>query len=125
MAGKIKVARGSDFARLVGRNVKAGRTRLGLTQSELAERLGLDNLTISRLETGVQMPAVERLNEVAIALQMSLPILLTDPEKIDVFDGLLAATIKDLPRREKEFVFAFAVQYAQHWRAGTKNGTNA
>lgn len=125
MAGKTKTAKGSDVARLIGRNVKAGRTRLGLTQSELAEKLGLDNLTISRLETGVQMPSIERLNEVAVALQMSLPILLTDPDRIDVFDGLLAATIKDLPRREKEFVFAFAVQYAQHWRAGSGSRTDS
>jgi hypothetical protein len=71
------------------------------------------------------MPSIERLNEVAVALQMSLPRLLTDPDKVDVFDGLLAATIKDLPRREKEFVFAFAVQYAQHWRAGSNSKTDS
>jgi transcriptional regulator with XRE-family HTH domain len=120
MESNMKAARGSDFSRLIGRNVKAGRTRLGLTQSELAEKLGLDNLTISRLETGTQMPSIERLNEVAISLETSLSILVTDPDKNDVFDALLAAALKDLPLREKEFIYAFAVQYAQHWRAGAK-----
>lgn len=120
MASSTKAVKGSNFARLIGRNVKAARTRLGLTQSELAEKLKLDNLTISRLETGVQMPSIERLNDVAGTLQISLQLLVTDPEQNDVFDGLLAAAVKDLPLREKEFVYAFAVQYAQHWRAGRK-----
>jgi transcriptional regulator with XRE-family HTH domain len=120
MENTSKRPKGSDFTKLIGRNVKAARIRLGLTQSKLAERLGLDNLTISRLETGVQMPSIERLNEIALALQVSVPILMTDPDKTDAFDGLLAAAVKDLPLREKEFVYAFAVQYAQHWRAGAE-----
>lgn len=119
MASNTKQAKGSDLTKLIGRNVKAARTRLDLTQNELAEKLGLDTLTISRLETGVQMPTIERLNEIAAVLQVSLSILVTDADHTDVFDGLLAAAVKDLPLREKEFVYAFAVQYAQHWRAGT------
>jgi transcriptional regulator with XRE-family HTH domain len=120
MENTSKRPKGSDFTKLIGRNVKSARIRQGLTQSKLAERLGLDNLTISRLETGVQMPSIERLNEIALALQVSVPILMTDPDKTDAFDGLLAAAVKDLPLREKEFVYAFAVQYAQHWRAGAE-----
>jgi transcriptional regulator with XRE-family HTH domain len=96
-----------------------------LTQSELAEELEMDNLTISRLETGVQMPPIERLNEIAAVLQVSLPILVSDPDKDDVFEGLLAAAVRGLPLREKEFVHSFAVQYAEHWRAGAKRKTNA
>jgi transcriptional regulator with XRE-family HTH domain len=125
MVSTTKRAKGSDFAKLIGRNVKAARVRLGLTQSKLAEKLGADNLTISRLETGVQMPPIERLNEVAAVLQVSLPVLVSDPDEADVFEGLLAAAVKGLPLREKQFVHSFAVQYAQHWRAGTKRKTTS
>jgi transcriptional regulator with XRE-family HTH domain len=118
-----KRAQGSDLAKLIGRNVKSARTRLSLTQSQLAEKLRLDNLTISRLETGVQMPSIERLNDIADVLQVSLSILVTDPDKVDVFDGRLVAAVKDLPAREKEFVYDFAVQYARHWQAGSKRKT--
>lgn len=105
---------------MIGRNVKGARIRAGLTQSQLAEVLGLDSVTVSRIETGVQLPAVERLNDLAIALGTSLPVLTTDGDDTDAYGGLFAEVVKDLPVREKEFVFAMAVQYAQHWRAGRK-----
>lgn len=121
MANTTRRPEKSDLARVIGQNVKSARSRLGLTQAKLGETLGLDTLTVSRIETGAQMPSVERLNELAAALGLSLALLVTDPGKHDVFDGLLAAAVRDLPLREKEFVYAFAVQYAQHWRAGTKS----
>lgn len=97
---------------------------VGLTQSELAEKLGLDSLTISRLETGVQMPTIERLNDTAVVLQVSLPILVTDAGQTDIFGERVAAAVQDLPPSEKEFVHTFAVQFAQHWRTQAKRKTN-
>lgn len=120
MAKTTKAAHASDLGKMIGRNVKAARTRLGLTQSELGQRLGMDSITISRLETGVQVPSLERLNKVAVALETSLSLLVTDAEEDEGFDRLLSATLKDLPLREREFVYAFAAQYAEHWRAGAK-----
>lgn len=113
-------SKANTLAKVIGRNVKAARIRLGITQSQLAEQLGLESLTISRLETGAQMPAVGRLGEIATLLQTSLPVLVSDTNENDAFAGLLAEVIKDLPLREKEFVYAFAVQYAQHWRAANR-----
>lgn len=120
MATKSKSAKGNELSRLIGRNVKAARMRSGLTQSQLAEVLELDSVTVSRLETGVQVPSIERLNDVATALGTSLAQLTTNNNDTDAFGGLFAEVVKDLPIREKEFVFAMAVQYAQHWRAGKK-----
>lgn len=120
MARTTSTEKKSYLGKVIGQNIKSARTRLGITQGELAERVELDNLTVSRIETGTQMPSIERLNDIAAALGLSLALLVTDADKHDVFDDLLAAALKDLPLREKEFVYAFAVQYAQHWRAGTK-----
>jgi transcriptional regulator with XRE-family HTH domain len=124
MASTTKQSKGSALAKLIGRNVKAARVRLGLTQSELAEKLGLDSLTISRLETGVQMPTIERLNDTATMLQVSLPILVTDAGQTDIFGERVAAAVQDLPPSEKEFVHTFAVQFAHHWRTQAKRKTN-
>lgn len=44
-------------------------------QSTHAEKVGLDTATISRLETDVQTPPVDRLSEIANALATSLPAL--------------------------------------------------
>ncbi|WP_334189410.1 helix-turn-helix domain-containing protein [Noviherbaspirillum sp.] len=104
----------------IGRNIKIARTRLGMTQSQLAEALDLENVTVSRIETGAQLPSIDRLEELAKLLKVSLPSLLADTTQSEAFGELLGEVVKDLPLREKEFVYGFAVHYAQHWRAGRK-----
>jgi transcriptional regulator with XRE-family HTH domain len=106
--------------KLVGRNVKAARLRSGLTQSALAEALGLETVTVSRIETGAQLPSIDRLDDIARYLNSSLPLLLSDLADKDAFGQLVADAAQPLPVREKEFVFSWIVQYAQHWQAAAK-----
>jgi len=120
MPRKIKTGEGVALGARIGRNIKVARTRLGMTQSQLAELLDIENVTVSRIETGAQLPSVDRLEDIAKILKVSLPMLLVDPTKKEAFGELLGEAVKDLPLREKEFVYGFAVQYAQHWRAGKK-----
>lgn len=47
-------------------------------------------------------------------------VLLGDAAQKEAFGELFGEAVKDLPLREKEFVYGFAVQYAQHWRARKK-----
>lgn len=58
--------------RMVGRRIAQLRRALRLTQARLAERVGLQPETISRLETGAAMPSIERLAAVAAALDVDL-----------------------------------------------------
>lgn len=120
MPRKAKSATGADIAARIGRNIKIVRTRLGITQSQLAEKVSLETITISRIETGVQLPGIDRLEEIAQALQVRLPSLVADSSKKSAFVELLADVISDLPVREQEFLYGFAVTYAQHWRASGK-----
>jgi transcriptional regulator with XRE-family HTH domain len=120
MPRKTKTGEGIALGVRIGRNIKVARLRLGMTQSTLAEALDIENVTVSRIETGAQLPSVDRLDEIAAVLKVSLAMLLADSTKKEAFGELLGEAVKDLPLREKEFVYGFAVQYAQHWRAGKK-----
>jgi transcriptional regulator with XRE-family HTH domain len=121
MPRKSKTDSGNALALRIGRNIKNARTLLGMTQGQLAELLDLENVTVSRIETGAQLPSIDRLDEVAKALNVSLTTLLADTNKSSAMADLLVDAIKDLPVREQKFVHSFAVTYAAHWKAGKKN----
>lgn len=120
MPRKSKTASGTALGVRIGRNIKLARTRLGITQSQLAEALDVENATVSRIETGAQLPSIDRLEQIAKTLKVTLPTLVADTGKLEAFGGLLADVVKDLPLREKEFLYGFTLNYAQHWRAGKK-----
>lgn len=118
MGRNVKTSKGSELGTRIGRNIRTARLRLGLKQSNLAEALGVEDATFSRIETGAQLPSLERLDEIAKILQVSIAALVRDVGEADAFSELLLEAITDLPPREKEYVYALALQYAQHWRAG-------
>ena len=56
----------------LGARVRAERERLGLTQTELAERMETSQPTIARLEAGGVTPSLATLNRAANALGLEL-----------------------------------------------------
>ncbi|MEX1004322.1 MAG: helix-turn-helix transcriptional regulator [Acidimicrobiia bacterium] len=56
----------------VGARVRAERERLGLTQTELAERMDTTQPTIARLEAGGVTPSLDTLHRAANALGLEL-----------------------------------------------------
>jgi transcriptional regulator with XRE-family HTH domain len=61
-----------DVRRLVGKNVKRLRLAAGLSQAELAERMGVDRAYVSGLELGQRNPTVVTLWHVCKALSVKL-----------------------------------------------------
>ena len=59
---------------LLGQMVYDRRTELGLTQAELAERAGMTQPQLSRLESGGAIPTVPLLTRLAAALDAELDI---------------------------------------------------
>ena len=59
---------------LLGQMVHDRRTELGLTQAELAERAGMTQPQLSRLESGGATPTVPLLARLAAALEADLDI---------------------------------------------------
>lgn len=60
-----------DMRRLVGRNVRRIRQRIGLTQEQFADRSGFSQQYLSGLEQGRRNPTVVTLYELARALGVS------------------------------------------------------
>lgn len=58
----------------LGARVRAERERLGLTQSELAERMETTQPTIARLEAGGVTPSLDTLHRAANALGLELVV---------------------------------------------------
>lgn len=66
------------LAVVVGRAVARQRTRAALTQEEVAERLGVGNEAVSRIERGVVIPNITRLVELAAIFNCEAAELLTE-----------------------------------------------
>jgi len=62
----------TSLERKLGRRIAQQRQLAGLTQAQLAEKIGIEPETLSRLETGVAMPSLARVEEVAEVLGIEL-----------------------------------------------------
>lgn len=71
--------RGDRSVRLA-MEVRALREQRGLSQRELAERLGTTQSAVARLEAGHVSPSLPTLDKVADALGVELVVTLVDPE---------------------------------------------
>jgi transcriptional regulator with XRE-family HTH domain len=54
----------------LGKNLRAARRRLGLTQEEVAERSGVQAGEISRIERGKRDPKVSTMEKLATAVEV-------------------------------------------------------
>ncbi|WP_199617635.1 helix-turn-helix domain-containing protein [Paenibacillus alkalitolerans] len=68
-----------QIARMVS-DVVRRRKMLGLTQDEVAKRAGLSQAQVARLENSSQIPRVDTLIKVAIALGMNITLNETEEE---------------------------------------------
>ena len=68
----------ADFKILFGEYVRKKRTDKGLSQSDLAARMGNNNQNISRLERGETSPTLEWCYKLASAFEVDLPDFLKD-----------------------------------------------
>lgn len=62
--------------RAIGPNLRAARSKLGLTQGQLAERAGLSLGWISAVETGRRVPCVENLVRICLAVGVGVDVAL-------------------------------------------------
>ena len=66
---------------MVGDNVKKLRLAAGLSQAELAHRMGVDRAYVSGLEQGQRNPTIISLWHVAKALGVSMRSFFDEPKK--------------------------------------------
>ena len=97
-----------DSARLakrLGSNLSDGVKQLGWTQEMVAERVGVDAETISRIERGAHLPSLPTLDRLAVALQCSAGDLLSmeGPEEASEA-ATFCAWISELGTDDRAFV---------------------
>jgi len=74
----------SKESRGIGSRIRTSRKAAGLTQSELAEAIGVEPESVNRIENGKLNPARETLQKVAAALGVKLASLLDDDSPVQV-----------------------------------------
>jgi transcriptional regulator with XRE-family HTH domain len=62
---------------LLGDAARAARLRLGLTQAEVAQKVGLGSSVYGRIERGMMMPSVPTLRRMCVALELASDVLLS------------------------------------------------
>lgn len=71
----------ADILKTIGENTRKYRTRAGLTQAELAEKVGVGTSFISRVERGQKRMRIETLLLVAAAMHISVDLLLCQEDQ--------------------------------------------
>jgi CheY-like chemotaxis protein len=67
-----------DIKKPFGKNVRAWRSRLGISQEMLAERAGLHRTYVCDVERGTRNVSLESISKLARALEISIPSLLSN-----------------------------------------------
>lgn len=91
--------------RKIGAFLKELRKEKGITQEQMAEELGVSGRTISRWETGSNMPDISLLVEIAEFFDVSIPEIIKGERKSeDMKDEAkeVAETMSDYAKAEKE-----------------------
>ena len=102
-------------SRIIGQRIAALRREAGLTQEELAERVGSSKNTISRVEMGHERASLQRLMEIADALKVDVREFFAslvdegDPRDADIAEmvALLRRATPEEARRAVELVRVF------------------
>jgi len=89
----------------LGSNIQTRRRALGLTQAQLAERLGVETETISRFERGTHVPKLEKLVRLAGLLQTTLADLVAEEQQKPSDDAtVISAWLAPLAQEDRAFV---------------------
>lgn len=75
-------SRDQDLIRAVGRRLASARRARGYTQEALAEALGIEPVTLSRLETGDRAVSLSTLGRVAEVLHVALGDLVDESQPL-------------------------------------------
>ena len=67
---------GNGLVAAVGERIRNARIERGLTQAQLAKRLGVTSGAVGQWEIGRDLPRAERLADLAAALKLSVDVLL-------------------------------------------------
>lgn len=103
----------------IGNVIRAHRKTMGMTQAMLAEAVGLEVETISRMETGKRLPTIEKLLEMADVFRIPIASFFVAVDAVaqqsasDLYAQRIGAAMINLPDNGKKFVLEVARSYAR------------
>lgn len=80
MPAPVEIGQGEDPRIVLGRVVHRERIRLGISQEDLADRVGLDRTYVSGIERGIRNPTLLVLLRLAQVLEVPAGLLLEADE---------------------------------------------
>lgn len=92
----------------IGNFLKELRKEKGITQAQLAEALNVSARTVSRWETGSNMPDISILVDIADYYDISIPEIINGERKSEIMneeERKIAKTMSDYATTEKEKIF--------------------
>ena len=92
----------------IGNFLKELRKEKGITQAQLAETLNISARTVSRWETGSNMPDISILVDIADYYDISIPEIINGERKSEIMneeERKIAKTMSDYATTEKEKIF--------------------
>lgn len=112
---------GSKLGITLGANISERRKKLGWTQAELAERIGVDTETVSRFERGSNLPSLQRLEKIADTLKLPLyRLVAASSPRADDQAFILDEWISELAPKDREFALSTLKQLCVHLASATK-----
>ena len=81
---------------VIGQNIRRRRLAYGWTQQQLADRIGVDIVSVSRYERGISTPTYEQLPAVLAVLELSAWQLFVPDQANDKFAALIAQKVQGL-----------------------------
>lgn len=108
-----------ELALQIGNVIRAHRKTTGMTQAMLAEAIGLEIETISRMETGKRLPTIEKLLEIADVFRIPIANFFEAVDAVaqqpasDLYTQRICAAMNNIPELGKNFVLEVARSYAR------------
>lgn len=94
----------NSLAKIFGKNLYKKRTELGLTQEELAEKLGIAKQSLSRMERGVMSPKFDRLEDIASQLNCTVTELFSNNNNKNEIESLILDLLNEFSVSEKTII---------------------
>ena len=102
-----------SFVEFVGKNIASRRHQLKYTQEFLAEKVGVTQDTISRVENGTTPPKFEKLPDYAVALDCSvLDLFRTLDNDTKEYAATFVDMICDLPPKYQKKLMSIVAEVA-------------
>ena len=111
----VKKKDSARLAKRLGGNLSERRKQLGWTQEMIAERVGVDAETISRIERGAHLPSLPTLDRLAVALRCSAGDLLSNEGPEDASEAAtFGAWISELGTDDRAFVMTVVLNCCEY-----------